>query len=202
MSCILFLGKSSFVKLLIENRSQLISPKPEGVIWCYTQQQPLYDSLHNDPEITFVQGVPDTESLRNKLVIFDDMMQELKNDQALVMLTTRGCHHLNISCIHIVQNLFFGDRTSRVNSQYLVLLKNPSDQLQVNTLARQLFPRNVKYFHEAFEDATAKPHGYLLVDLSQATPDHCRLRTNIFPNEQTIVYTPINKHAWKCTSQF
>lgn len=194
-------GKSTFVRQLIENRSQLIFPKPSRVVWCYTQQQPLYDQLRNDPEITFMQGVPDFSSLKNCLVIFDDMMQELKNDKSLIMLTTRGCHHLNISCIHIVQNVFFGDRTARVNSQYIVLLKYPSDKLQVNNLARQLFPENTKYFHESFEDATSKPHGYLLLDLSQTTPDNLRLRTNIFPGEQTIVYTPINRNTWKCSGQ-
>lgn len=156
---------------------QMMVPKPEGVVWCYTQEQPLYTAFRYDPEVKFVQGIPELPQLKNKLVIFDDMMQELKSDKDLVMLTTRGCHHLNISCMHIVQNLFFGDRTSRINSQYLVLMKNPADQLQVSTLARQMFPQNTKYFHEAYEDACSKPHGYLLIDAHQKTSDSLRLRT-------------------------
>lgn len=195
-------GKSTFVKRLIENRAQLINPKPAGVVWCYSQQQPLYSSLRYDPEITFMHGIPeDLSQLRNRLLIFDDLMTELKNNKDLVMLTTRGCHHLNISCIHIVQNLFCGDRTSRINSQYITLMKNPSDQLQISNLAKQVFPKNTKYFHEAFEDACSSPHGYLLLDMHQHTPDNLRLRTNIFPGEATIVYTPINKSLWKCTNQ-
>lgn len=132
------------------------------------------------------------------------MMDSLNKDDSkiLTMLTTRGCHHLNISCMHLVQNAFFGDRTFRINSQYTVLMKNPADQLQVSNLARQMFPKNTKYFHEAYEDACGKPHGYLLIDSHQETPDHMRLRTHIFPGESTIVYTPINKSTWKCASQF
>jgi hypothetical protein len=129
------------------------------------------------------------------------MMQSLKNDSNLLLLATRDCQHLNISCVTIVQDVFFGKRTSRVNSQYIVLMKNPSDKLQAKTLAYQLFPQNTKYFFEAFEDATAKPHGYLLIDLHQHTPDHCRLRTSIFPGERTIIYTPINKSSSIATDQ-
>lgn len=130
------------------------------------------------------------------------MMQELKDDPNLLVLTTRGCHHNNNSAIHIVQNLFFGNRTSRINSKYIVLLKNPPDKLQINTLAKQVFPNNIKYFYESYEDATKNPHGYLLLDLSQQTPDNLRLRTNIFPDETTVVYTPINRRPRTTFGQF
>jgi hypothetical protein len=101
-----------------------------------------------------------------------------------------------------VQNLFFGDRTSRVNSKYIVLLKNPPDKLQIRNLARQVFLENVNYFNESYEDATKDAHGYLLLDLSQQTPDNLRLRTNIFPDETTVVYTPIKRQGWKGFGHF
>ena len=47
---------------------------------------------------------------------------------------------------------------------------------------------------DAYTKATEKPHGYLLIDLEQNTPECLRLRSNILPNETTIVYSPkINK---------
>jgi len=96
------------------------------------------------------------------------MMTELKGDENLTKLFTRGFHHWNVSVIHIVQNIFFeGLRTSRINAQYVVLFKNPSDQLQSHTLGRQLFPSQYKYFLEAYADATSEPHGYLVIDLTQ-----------------------------------
>ena len=38
-------------------------------------------------------------------------------------------------------------------------------------------------FPEAYERATMRPHGYLVVDLYPTTSDSCRLRTNIFSGE-------------------
>jgi len=119
------------------------------------------------------------------------MIEEMKSDSRLNELFTRGSHHWNLSIIHIVQNLFFnGIRTSRINAQYLILMKNPSDKLQIKNLGRQVFPGS-KHFEEAFVDATSRPFGYLLIDLTQTTPDNMRLRTNIFPDKDGIVvYAP------------
>jgi hypothetical protein len=143
--------------------------------------------------------MPDVNELKlhvnvPKLLVMDDMMQEMKNDSRFTQLFTRGSHHWNLSIIHIVQNVFFeGLRTSRINAQYLVLLKNPADRLQIQTLGRQIFPGS-KHFAEAFEDATNRPFGYLLIDLTQTTPENLRLRTNIFPDDiHHITYILQNK---------
>ena len=37
---------------------------------------------------------------------------------------------------------------------------------------------------------TQRPHGYGLLDLSQDNDDRLRFRTDIFPAEQTVVYSP------------
>jgi hypothetical protein len=73
-------------------------------------------------------------------------------------------------------------------THYLVLFKNPRDTSQIAHLGRQMFPERVKYFREAFADATSQPYGYLLVDLKTTTPHVLRLRTDIFPDERTMVY--------------
>lgn len=195
-------GKTWLVKRILERRKEMIFPVPERVIWCYTEEQPTYNSLKDDPEISFVQGFPDPSTLANSLCIFDDMLLEMKDNPFMQTLTTRGCHHWKTSCITLSQNVFLGNRTSRINSTYMILMKNPSDRLQVSNIARQLFPDNTKYFLESYSDATKEPHSYLFIDLHQKTPDHARLRAHILPDETTIVYTPINKHAWKCVAQY
>lgn len=195
-------GKSHFVKTLVEHRMNMIFPQPKHVYWCYTMDKPDYPSLLSDPGVTFVRGFPDFANMRDVLIIFDDMMIESKNNEAMITsLATRGCHHRLLSLVHITQNAFYGGRTTRINSNYLVLMKNPSDKLQIAMLARQLFPDNAKYFKEAYEDATSNAHGYLFVDLHQTTPEHIRLRTCIFPGQNTVVYTPINKNAWNFVGQ-
>jgi len=190
-------GKTEFVKKLVRNLADVISPTPQKIYWCYTEWQTTYDDLQSRcSNVQFIQGIPDFDLFKSslntpKLLVMDDMMEEMKKDAvALNRLFTRGSHHWNLSIIHILQNLFYqGGRTARINAQYIVLMKNPSDRLQVQTLGRQLFPSSKSYFEEAFLDATKQPYGYLLIDLNPTTPDNCRLRTGIFPDDIHYVYT-------------
>ena len=101
------------------------------------------------------------------LVVIDDWMQELRNDQRINNLFTKGCHHRNLSVIFILQNIFHrgkGLRDMSLNYHYLVMFKSPRDSSQVSHLAKQMFPGHVKYTQEAFQDATKRPYGYLLCD--------------------------------------
>ena len=114
-----------------------------------------------------------------------------ETDDRVTKLFTKGSHHRNISVMYIVQNLFGKNkeqRTSSLNSHYLVVFKNPRDASQITHLAKQMYPGKLKYVQESFKDATSVPHGYLLLDLRQETPDHLRLRTDIFPPDHQVVY--------------
>jgi hypothetical protein len=190
-------GKTVWVQKLVQNIGQMVSPTPQEVYWCYSEWQPLYSDLEASSTIVrFMQGIPDLQQLKSspekpKMLILDDFMQEMKTDKRLVQLFTKGSHHWNVSIVHIVQNLFFeGLRTSRVNAQYLILMKNPSDKLQAATLAKQLYPGQTPYFMEAYSDACKDSYGYLFVDLCQETPENMRLRSRVFPGELQIAYLP------------
>ena len=146
-----------------------------------------------------VEGLPDIAQLRQssekpKLLILDDLMTEGakgKGAQDLMTLFIRGAHHWNCSCLHIVQNAFYPSlRTIRINSHYLILLKNPSDSLQISQLSKQIFPGRQKYLIDAYRDATSEKYGYLIVDLSPECPDDMRLRSKIFPEDFQVVYQP------------
>ena len=186
-------GKTVWTKNLVLNVQKIVHPVPEIVYWCYSEWQPMYAELQG---INFVQGVPDLQELKSntnkpKLLILDDLMQEMKGDKKLTQLFTKGSHHWNMSVLHILQNLFYeGTRTSRVNAQYLVLMKNPSDKLQASTLAKQLYPGKTHYFMEAYDDACRESYSYLLVDLCQDTPENMRLMTKVFPGELRAIYVP------------
>ncbi|KAK2150049.1 hypothetical protein NP493_2870g00000 [Ridgeia piscesae] len=111
-------------------------------------------------------------------------------------LFTKKSHHCNTSVIYLVQNLFPKGKESRtisINAQYMVLFKNPRDNTQVVNLAKQMYPRRVKYMQDPFRDATSVPHGHLFVDLKQSTPEHMRLRSNILPDSKTYQYAYIPK---------
>ena len=76
-----------------------------------------------------------------------------------------------------------------LNSHYLVQFQKPRDKLQVLTLAKQMYPKQNHFLPEAYKMATAEPFSYLLVDLKQDTPEHLRLRGDIFQDHQTV-YMP------------
>ena len=189
-------GKTHWVKRFVDNCEILMNQAPQQIYYAYTEWQPIYKQLPQNVQLS--EGLPDLSTLRAtpdipKLLILDDLMAEMKQDKRLMEMFTKGCHHWNLSCIHIVQNVFFeGLRTSRINAQYIVLMKNPSDKLQAMNLAKQLYPEQQKYFLHSYKDATEQPYGYLLLDLSTKTEDHVRLRTDIFPGETPKVYMQRN----------
>jgi len=151
--------------------------------------------------VRYLDWLPSAEMFadkKNRLVIIDDMMRE--SDESVVDLFTKHSHHLSASVIFICQNIFHkgkGQRDISLNSHLIVSYKSPRDRTQISSLARQICPGNTAYINEAFEDATKKPYGYLLLDLTQTMPDELRYRTNIFPDdeERNIIYVPKTYHA-------
>lgn len=182
-------GKSYFVKKLIVHKR--IMPFPSNVVWCYGEYQELFDTI---PNVTFHEGLPSNiNTFRDTLVIIDDLMSELSGDSRVSSLFCKGSHHRNLSVIFLVQNLFHKGKEMRdisLNCQYMVIFKNPRDKTQIMHLGKQLYPGKNKFFQEVFQDATAAPYSYILIDLKPNTEDSLRLRTGIFPGDKTVVYQP------------
>ena len=184
-------GKTWFVKDLLENRQQWISPAPQRIIWIYGQWQPLYAEMQRIiPGMEFVKGIPaniEDEQFLNpaiqNLIVIDDLMSEASNDKRICDLFTKGSHHRNLSVICLVQNLYYQGKESRtmsLNSQYLVVFNNPRDQQQITVLARQMYPGQSEKFLNTYRMATSKPFGYLLIDLKPDTSNDKRLWPNVF----------------------
>jgi hypothetical protein len=60
-------------------------------------------------------------------------------------------------------------RNISLNAHYIVLFKSPRDKQQISMLARQINPGKVQEFMRSYEDATSRPHGYLMLDLKPTT---------------------------------
>lgn len=150
-----FSGKTFFVKMLLQNCEKMFSKNVENVIFVYNSWQPLYDDLLKMYDVKFIKGIPesfDDDHLfppeKTNLLILDDLMDECSNNLEVSRVFTQYSHHKNMSCIKIVQNLFIQGKFSRtisLNTNYLVLFKNPRDSGQVNVLARQMFAGNTKF---------------------------------------------------------
>ncbi len=162
-------GKTSFTLRLVQNVNQMFTTTPQEIIWCYGEYQNAFEKLPGN--VKLVQGLPNIEELRSdrdkpRLLVVDDLMIEGNAGNAITELACRGSHHLNITLLFLVQNVFYkGQRDCRLNSQYLVLFKSPADQLQITNLAKQMYEKKSGILQEAFRDATLKRHGYLLIGL-------------------------------------
>ena len=161
-------GKTTWMNNLIHHPTDWIQPSPQRIVWCYSQWQPMYDSM---PGVQFVKGLPPNLEddgyfdlrVRN-LLILDDLMSEAGKDQRVTHLYTRGSHHRNLSVITLMQNFFgSGTTTIRRNSHYLVLFDMPADKQEIYTIAQQMFPGNRKCLLQKYEEATSIPYGRLVV---------------------------------------
>src|SRR5277367_2565104 len=76
----------------------------------------------------------------NSVVVLDDLMNEAKDHAGVTAIFTKLVHHRNLFVINITQNFFENSRetrTRRLNTQYVVMFKNPSDVTQIHIIGRQ-----------------------------------------------------------------
>lgn len=187
-------GKTYLLKKIIEHKDDVIMDFPPNILYCYKSWQDAFTELKSDfINIEFLQGLPSKEELSeraNTLIILDDLNNECVNSEHIMNLFTVGTHHQNMSVMFLTQNLFIKGKFSRdlsLNANYMILFRNPRDQLQIRTLASQMFPgKDRNFLIEAFNDATEVPRGYLFIDLKQTTIKKNRIQTGILPYQKRI----------------
>lgn len=210
-------GKSSFVGRLIANNKTLFERTIDHVYW-FSPHGNLPTNLTNPPvPINVYKSMPhswgtnrtkkteeeedgeDEEEFvlpdgnkdgKHHLVVIDDFGDEAKNSDAITALYTRGSHHLGISVIQILQNVFWrgpAARTRSLNVHYMVLMRQTRDLQQIRTLAGQLTHNAAgkQAFLKAYTDATQKggPYSYLLLSFHPRDHSDLMLRANIFPSD-------------------
>jgi hypothetical protein len=187
-------GKTKWLLKFIKNVDNMINSSPIHILYCYSEINDDIMKLKQDGVETY-NGVPTKEEIqsrpKNLILILDDLVNDIK-PEFLDILFTRGSHHWNVSVVLVTQNLYDKNiKTARINSHYLILMKNPQGLLQIRTLGSQLFPGNLPYFLEAYNDAVEnKNYGYLIVNMQPNTEQELRLCTNVFQGDRTIIYLP------------
>lgn len=211
-------GKTKWVLRMLANLDTLVGPAHiSGVLYCYgevnedvlrlqqleTESGEEEENMGGQPRRRWVRpchALPDEEAVKRAakacggrlLLVLDDLMVGMRAP-FLDLLFTRGSHNWGVSVVLITQHLFTRElRIARNNAHYLVLLRNPAGALQVRSLGIQLFPGPgaLHHFLEAYDDATADPFGYLLIDMHPTTRPLMRLKTHIYPGQLTVVYAP------------
>jgi len=198
-------GKTTFLENAFKN--QLFLPRPTRIVWVYSESpghsvdelRKLADGGYL-PRIEYRKNDDDYEQMLKKfdpnevnMLILDDQLSNAKsNMEQFTDIFTKGSHHLNITVVTMLQNVFEkGFRTAKLNSHYVVLFKNPHSQRQSEYIGREMGTQTAKALREAFEDATQQAHSYLVIDYRQETCEELRWLTNVF-SDYVTVYVPYN----------
>lgn len=195
-------GKSTLTQKILYNANSLFTIPPEFVVYCYKEKLSIFDDMtKNIKNLILHEGVPSREDMekwavgKHFVIVLDDLQQICENDKNVAQMFTVGSHHKNYTLIYLCHNIFGRGTFSKLinlNSHYLIIFRNNRDIQQVQTLGRQIFGvKEVKYFLDAYEKATAKEYGYLLINLHPTQrKKELRLLSKILPGENTIVYLP------------
>ena len=198
-------GKTTYVKEVIKQAGGMFKKAPKRIIYCYSVWQPLFTTMKETIDtIQFHEGLPTRGELDQwhmeepdqKLLILDDLMQKGAKSDDVVDIFCQYSHHLNFTVWFICQNAFNATkqfRTISLNAHYFILFKNQRDEMQVQTLGRQIFPGQVSYFMSAYRKATEEKYNPLVIDLSPHSDPQYKLRTHIFPGQLPIIYRPERK---------
>ena len=193
-------GKTSFIEKMLFSMKELFGFYFDRIIYYSGQSFPRFNYIHGisiEKTSSFNQDNLNTiNNLMNNLIIIDDNMRQVTNDLLISDLFTKLSHHLNITVVLLVQNLFPKSKFMRdisLNSTYLVLMSNPREKLQIKILSSQIDGSDNLFILKAFLEATKnKPFSYLFLDFDQNTPEEVRVRTNIFPNEEQIAFVKVS----------
>lgn len=194
-------GKTTWLFRLLRHKDVMFSAPPEKVLYCYGIYQPMYEMMERElPFVTFHQNLPSQIELDHlsdekvcNLVVLDDLMESVTSSSEMESLFVKGMHHRHLSVIYLNQNLYCKGKHSRsinLNTHISVLMKNPRDVSQLQCLGRQAFLGKGSFLLEAYKDATSHPYGYLVLDFSPTGREEERVRSLIFPDEDTVIYKP------------
>lgn len=173
---------------------------PAAIRYFYGIWQSTFEEMSKDiKNISFHEGLPSEDELlaftdpkKHTLIVLDDLMHSASNSSLVELIFTRLSHHRFMSCLYIQQNAYVRGKnqvTISMNAKYIEIFRSPRSILQLKYLNSQIFPHAKNLLIDAYKDVMQEDqYGYLVIDLTAHSPDDYRLRTRVFPKEQTIVY--------------
>ena len=145
--------------------------------------------------IQFHEGIPEVADLQTwfpqgGVLVLDDLMDEGGNDKRMLHLFTRESHHRRITVLYLCQDLFPPGTFAKTilgNAHYVIVFKNPRDQMGYRALVLQAFPDQCRDVLKLFVACTQCPCGYLMIDLHPASDDRFQLFSHVTQQDSPIV---------------
>ena len=179
-------GKTEMTKRLIKHREAVFKKSPERIICSFRFKQDWVDELGDIVEFIPAGTLPtDIDGSYSSLLIIDDL--EEKNFESVSEWFIRNGRHLRCTVMVTYQALYANSSHYRVinqNADFLILFYTVRNMHQISLLGRELYGRDkdkLSKFIEIYNNCVARPHGYLLIDLTAGAP--FRLRTLILPDD-------------------
>ena len=184
-------GKTRLIYSMLASPTTFYPPI-EKTFYFYKEYQPLFQEMSERLNIEFIPCLDFDmiKNLENCLLVFDDSCEEIYQEQAFVKLAVAG-RHRKLHCIFVKHNLFHQSKWSRtidLNTTHVILFKSPRDLQQIDHFGRQL--KQLDFIREAYQRATTRPFGHLLIDFDPKTSDVLRFCSNIVAPQPTTFYIP------------
>ena len=159
-------------------------------------------------EIKFIDcnnGIPTVGDLRKNfgyqtLLILDDLMinaanatnsgSAAENMKNLNNFVCRDSHHHDMSVIFVCQDIGYKDgvlKTLRKNTHYHVVFVNHNDYSTFSIITHNKKISDAT-FKRVYDDVKEDKHGYVVFDGKNDSYANCRIRTGVFPQDNTYVY--------------
>ena len=184
-------GKTVFTEKLLVDNKHLFETKPTQIHYCYGAWQDRFKNMQKKG-IVFHEGIPEYQDLvtwfprGGGILVLDDLVDERSGDKRVLDLFTKHSHHQNVSVLYLCQDMFPVGKCAKSilrNAHYIVAFKNPRDQLGVRNVLLQSFPSKWKDCLDTFQHVTARPFGYMVMDLHPASSDQHRLYARVLKDE-------------------
>lgn len=195
-------GKTQFINKILKHKDSMFDETTTLKIrYYYGIWQDLFNEMIDSIEgISFHEGLPIEEDLlsfthpnEHTILILDDIMHLASNSHVIELIFTRISHHRFCTCFYLMQNAFIKGKnqvTIAMNTKYIEFFRSPRSLMQLQYLNSQIFPNNKGLLVKAYSDImNIHDYGYLIIDLTAHCLDKLRIRSQIFPGEQTVVYT-------------
>lgn len=195
-------GKTTLVLNLLKRARECLHPVPRTILLCYDQHQVEYETIKRElsqygVDVMLREGCENLslEGLEKKdhqtLLIIDDASEATASSDAIAKIATNG-RHKNISMWLIWHSLYSKHPASRItsqNSNHLFLLPSPRLASQVHILDTQLrYSGLLSSAYSQCVDESERDCRYLLLDLTNSTPNLFRLRSRLTDPNVQILY--------------
>ena len=166
---------------------------------CYSHWQDSYQKLKDKwgDKITFSEELPTEGDLaklagtppKHTIFVCDDKAYDMQTeDKFFHDLVSRLAHHLKLTNILLVQDAGLNGKSKSTllrNTHCNILMRSPRERGYVRSLGQLL--GEYKYLMSAYNQATSRPYGYLVVDNHPKAESKLKYRTNVLPNDSPCI---------------